>query len=440
MEDCPELIPEPENILPTDRWRASGTHRSNTVTGETAFVMKYTIRHADGSATIRTVTKEKGETKTEEVKCAKPPVESPKKPIGPPRDLPKDAQWTAKRQITTDEKGIVTTKITYRVTRTDGKQYTQTEEQTGNGPLCVAKGPIEIQDDFVPEEPEEPQLNTTSEEPSVIPPPPQQKETPSRRAQADDFQHTPPPPPVPSAVTVTPVPQEAPPLKPEPIGPPQGLPNGASWKARRECLREAGIVTVTTTYDIIHGGLQYSQTETKVDDGDLEISKTDPVPAPADSENAMATKPISAPVDLPPGAAWKAHRESTQDETGLITMVTTYDITHDGQTFTQKETAIGDDPPTVEKGSPRPAGPGAGLAARPISPPVDLPKGAGWKAKREVLTDQLGISTSTTKYIISVRDPVTRQISEYDQTEVQIGDGDVDIVHKSHVRPLTDDE
>mmetsp|Transcript_21740 Transcript_21740/g.70023 ORF Transcript_21740/g.70023 Transcript_21740/m.70023 type:complete len:467 (-) Transcript_21740:1400-2800(-) len=465
-----EEIPEPLKLGELDRWKATATQRVNTVTGEQALIINYVISHADGRATLRTVTKEGGETTTEDVQVDRAPDEQKREPIGAPRDLPEDARWTAKRQILTDEKGIVTTKIVYRVTKKDGKAYTQTEERTGNGPVSVAKGrddddqeeddDINADDEGEPEEQKEDDFDLPGPGGVVVCPPPPPQEEPStvepptpppdrRPAATTTTPRTTTTEPSPNSTTtmVTPGPveekqeeelKEAP--TKEPILPPKDLPEGASWKATRESVREGDVRTVTTIYDVIHNGVKFTQTERKVGSEVLPVEKTEPVPCNSEETTSMGVfnpqKPISAPRGLPSGAGWKARRESTRDDAGVVTMVTTYDVTFDGHVYAQKETVVGDGPVTIEKGPSRQA-PGAGLAKKPISPPLNLPQGAGWKAKREVLTDHSGVSTATTKYLISVREP-SGAVVEFDQTEVQVGDGPLQVTDKSPTRPAAE--
>lgn len=131
---------------------------------------------------------------------------------------------------------------------------------------------------------------------------------------------------------------------------------------------------------------------------------------------------------MPDGAGWKARRES-RTVAGLCTMTTTYDITHDGYTYTQKETQVGDAEPVIETSDKRPAAPDAAPLAPPIGPPLELPKGAGWKARRESVKDQNGKLTMYTTY------DITHGSTLYTQKETQVGDEPPVITDKGDHRP-----
>lgn len=156
-----------------------------------------------------------------------------------------------------------------------------------------------------------------------------------------------------------------------------------------------------------------------------------------DAANTESDKPavprITAPVDLPSGAGWKAERvvKTTGD---VRTMTTNYVITHMGKQWEQKETVVGNDPPTIEKSEVRDAPAEDVLPPPPpIGPPRDLPPGASWKATRELLKDERGVLLMTTTY------EITNAGKKYEQKEVQHGD-DEPIVEKGETTdcPLED--
>jgi len=560
-------IPEPEGIAETDRWRAQVAQKTTGTAKKPHVLTKftYTIIHEDGSCTLRTVTHDgslEAAPTIEEQKLPRAPDEdgaakaTKKPPIGAPRDLPAGAHWTAKRRVFADDKNDVKTTITYTVTRVDGKHYVQTEEQTNDGPVSIAKGPLIDDDDDAehdddddddlestttkpvaptaearddddpdvhPEPPpvkeEEPPLEKPGDD-APPPPPPEAstKETPAALEETEPKEDTtpPPPPPVdeseatgqleskaepdqpeeqpetgepetkespeetepekeepeepepeakaepeeptkaaaepeekaakaaepeekpakPAAAPPPPSdPQSKPPEKPKKkIAPPRGLPEAASWVAKREAVRRGSSATVKTTYQITTPTVTYTQVETVVDDGEPTIEKG-PEKAVDDDAKAKAAsaakKPIPPPRGLPEGAGWKARRSTVKDEAGAVIVTTTYEVTtRDGRGYTQKEIVTGDDPnaePTVEKGPERDVGPGpsAKVAAKPIGPPQGLPDGAGWKAKRQTTQDASGKTTHVTTYTVTTRDRITHVLSEYTQKETVVDDGEI---------------
>eukprot|EP00633_Aureoumbra_lagunensis_P006765 CAMPEP_0197312930 /NCGR_PEP_ID=MMETSP0891-20130614/24030_1 /TAXON_ID=44058 ORGANISM="Aureoumbra lagunensis, Strain CCMP1510" /NCGR_SAMPLE_ID=MMETSP0891 /ASSEMBLY_ACC=CAM_ASM_000534 /LENGTH=431 /DNA_ID=CAMNT_0042800429 /DNA_START=166 /DNA_END=1461 /DNA_ORIENTATION=- len=423
--------------------------------------------HADGSATIRTVSTNEDETKTiEDVKFDKAPEDlgsiCQKKPIGPPIDLPQGARWTAKRQILTDEAtGNITITIVYRITRLDGKEYTQREESMNDEPVKITKGPLEDNDKVTQEENKVPQriadiqLDDTERDPSSTNQEDQQtkKESdfnflsePIISSQMNEASVVSAPSPPSSAN------KKIPPALPEPIeseksalpkspgggsiGPPRDLPEGAGWKARRETITDGtGSKTITATYEITSAGLQWTQIEITQPDGEVSIQTSAKRPAPPGS--SALGKPIPPPTNLPQGAGWKARRESFTADTGHLTIVTTYDIMHDGHLYNQIETRLGDAdavPHAIEKTDKRPAPPDAlsPRSKKPVPPPQELPQGAGWKASRQTVIDERGVATTTTTYTITTRNPISYVLSEYEQIETQLGDdGPINITHKS---------
>lgn len=71
---------------------------------------------------------------------------------------------------------------------------------------------------------------------------------------------------------------------------------------------------------------------------------------------------------------------------------------------------------------------------KPIQPPLNLPLGAGWKAKRSTLTDASGVETATTVYTVVLDGQM------YTQTEVQVGTGPVDVSKSATTAAPPDEE
>lgn len=211
-----------------------------------------------------------------------------------------------------------------------------------------------------------------------------------------------------------------------PIGAPVDLPRGAGWKAERIIETTGDVRTMTTNYVITHHGKQWTQKETIVGNASPTIEKSEVRDAPPE-DVLPPPPPIGPPRDLPAGASWKANRELRKNERGVLQMTTTYEITHAGKMYEQKETQHGDVEPIVEKGEVTECPLEDTANRKPIGDPIDLPPGAGWKAKRTTLNDENGVTKTETTYVITVLDTQSRLRSEYTQVEVQIGDGDVTI-------------
>lgn len=432
-------IPEPEGLSATDTWKATATLKKDN-----SVVYAYTITHNDGTATERLVSKNDGTLSLkEEKKIEAPPIASDRPKIGPPRNLPDDGSWSAKRQIFTDERGDVKIRVVYEV-ETPDKKWIQTEEQLGfDGPVTVLSV-----EDVTPPPPSAPRDSTASfeddgDDEAATPDAPAAWKTAVddvvANEEKDPSPHQPeeapsvPTPPAPAPTPAPTVVEVKPPQPPEeeeeedlplpPIGPPVALPQGAGWKARRESKTADGRRTVTTTYVVTHGGKQWDQTETSIGDDPPTVVKSAIREIPV-----AASTPIGAPQNLPAGAGWKASRETKFDENGTRHVTTTYEITHAGTIFEQKEVQRGDDPAVVvEKGAARNAPETPLTETKPITDPIDLPAGAGWKAKRSIVKNEQGVTTIETTYTITLRGVDDKKISKYTQKEVQVGDGEITV-------------
>lgn len=131
-----EIPPPEEDGLGKFTWKATAEQNENVI------VYKYEIKHEDGTVTHRTVTDKDGVKSTEEYKAQSTSTEAPRKPIGPPQDLPADATFDASRVVFTDEDGQVRTTIRYTVYTDKGKWW-QKEVYKGDDLDEVTKGPLE---------------------------------------------------------------------------------------------------------------------------------------------------------------------------------------------------------------------------------------------------------------------------------------------------------
>ena len=149
----------------------------------------------------------------------------------------------------------------------------------------------------------------------------------------------------------------------------------------------------------------------------------------------MGSIEIPPPEGVSPEDSWTAtakRQTIDQDFPPDVTTWYSYVITHvDGSRTLRSVTDKNGEKTTTEKKEPAPPGsPPKPKAQKPIMPPIGLPFGAGWKAKRSTLTDTKGVTHTETTYTIVC------QGQEYTQVEKQVGDGEIKVVRAPSPAPL----